>query len=353
MKNIRKLSAIIALILSVLLLTGAVAEPSGLAVSAAVVARRERAIVAPVSGMLADFDLRSGQSVQAGETLFSVQPKKVYAAVDGTVSAVYAQAGDIVSAVTDRYGSLISLDYADRYELSCHLGTGYSSLENSDLRVGTSVYLRSSNKKHFADGLITAVDGKRFTVAIQGGDLVYNQAVLVYRTPDYDDKAKLARASISALQPVAVNASGTVLTVDVQPGDTVRKGDLLLTYVPDELPPELRNAKNICDVTAATELAVKAVSVTQGASVSRDQTLAIIYEGIRLCANVNEEDLKGVTVGQAVQITFDDWALSTDGVVAEIDAVGTSEETSQYAVYIDFEPDPALRYGMHATVNFN
>ena len=127
---------------------------------------------APASGLLAPFSVRAGQLLSPGETVFTVEPQRVYAEIDGTVADVYAQAA-----------------------------------ENRDLRVGTPVYLRSANEKHFADGRITAVNGSQFTVQVLGGDLVYTEDVKIYREPDYNNKTLLARAELSIVQPYAFSAT--------------------------------------------------------------------------------------------------------------------------------------------------
>ena len=68
--------------------------------------------------------------------------------------------------------------------------------------MGTPVYLRSANEKHFADGRITSVNGSQFTVQVLGGDLVYTEDVKIYREPDYNNKTLLARAELSIVQPL-------------------------------------------------------------------------------------------------------------------------------------------------------
>lgn len=113
------------------------------------------------------------------------------------------------------------IEYADRYQIEASTRTGYNTAENRDLRVGTPVYLRSANEKHFADGRITAVNGSQFTVQVLGGDLVYTEDVKIYREPDYNNKTLLARAELSIVQPYAISASGTLTDLAVRPGDEV------------------------------------------------------------------------------------------------------------------------------------
>ena len=103
---------------------------------------------APASGPLAPFSVRAGQLLASGETVFTVEPQRVYAEIEGTVADVYAQAGESADAVVSRYGAVLSIEYADRYQIEATNRTGYNTVENRDLRVGMPVYLRSANEKH-------------------------------------------------------------------------------------------------------------------------------------------------------------------------------------------------------------
>lgn len=145
-------------------------------------------LAAPASGLLAPFSVRAGQMLSSGEAVFTVEPQRVYAEIEGTVADVYAQAGESADAAMDRYGAVMRIEYADRYQIEATNRTGYNTVENRDLRVGMPVYLRSANEKHFADGRITAVEGTQFTVEVIGGDLVFTEDVKVYREADYGDK---------------------------------------------------------------------------------------------------------------------------------------------------------------------
>lgn len=184
------------------------------------------ALKAPASGELAAFDVREGDVLEAGQAVFSVEPIRVYADLDGTVADVYVKAGDIADAAVSRYGAALYLEHAERYQAQATTRTGYNTVENRDLRVGMKVYLRSANEKHFADGVITAVDEPAFTVQVLGGDLVYNQDVKIYREPDYNSKSLLARTKLSVVAPYAVTASGTVTEVAGSAGRRCEGGGL-------------------------------------------------------------------------------------------------------------------------------
>ena len=287
---------------------------------------------APASGLLAPFSVRAGQLLSPGETVFTVEPQRVYAEID----------------------AVMCIEYADRYQIEASTRTGYNTAENRDLRVGTPVYLRSANEKHFADGRITAVNGSQFTVQVLGGDLVYTEDVKIYREPDYNNKTLLARAELSIVQPYAISASGTLTDLAVRPGDEVHPGDYLFSYVPDVLSPALRGEANPTAVTAPQALIVTEVSVLPGASVQKDQALlsAIPAGTYRLKAQATEADVDRIAAGDEMTVSFDELDLPpVTATVTAVDPLGDGgEETSRFAVWLDFEAPDGVLPGMHATV---
>ncbi|MEG1775931.1 MAG: biotin/lipoyl-binding protein [Clostridia bacterium] len=362
MKRVLSILCMVALCLSPMLALAAFAETANapqtavgeeLLLSATVQAKETFVLQAPASGVLAPFTVRVGDVVQAGSTLFAVEAKRVYADVDGVVADVYIKPGDVADAAVARYGAALKVEYADRYELQCSTTTGYSSAENRDLYVGTKVYLRSANEKHFANGVITAVSGRSFTVQVLGGDLIYTQDVKVYRTEDYDSSALLARASLSVVAPYAVSAAGTVTEVAVKAGDAVRAGDFLFAYVPDALDSQLRGKAGALLVKADEALVVTALNAQQGASVQKDQALAsyCVLGAYELVAQVEEGDVNGLHVGDHMTVRFEELALEPmQAVVRAIGALGSAEDMSRYSVYLDFEAPVGVMLGMHATV---
>ena len=63
----------------------ALAQEDTLILTAVVEGRETLALKAHASGELLPFTVRTGDAVSAGETLFTVEPVKVYAPIDGTV----------------------------------------------------------------------------------------------------------------------------------------------------------------------------------------------------------------------------------------------------------------------------
>ena len=349
----KRLIVVFTLLLCAMLPMGAMAEALDLIVSAQVVAKNEIAVKAPASGDLTPFDWREGDVVKAGEDLFTVEPEAVYADMDGTIAVVHAGAGEIADVAMSRYGSVLEIEYENRYEIQANAGTGHGDVDNRNLYVGTQVYLRSASGRRFADGRILSVNGRNFTVEVIGGDLVFNQDVKIYRDPEYKDNRLLAKGKLNSIAPYNVGANGTIVDMAVKVGDEVKAGDLLFTYVPDSLDPERRGQKKATTISAEQDLILSAISAAQGGNVQKGQTLCTAYAvgNYQLAAKVEEGDILKLAIGDTLQAVFEDLGTESAVVtVASISAVGSDEDISRYTVFFDFEAPHEVLLGMHATV---
>ncbi|MBE5795389.1 MAG: HlyD family efflux transporter periplasmic adaptor subunit [Clostridiales bacterium] len=326
---------------------------AGLIFTATVEPAREVAVKAPASGELEPFTLRAGDLLATGETLFAIQPQTVYAEADGTVAAVYVAAGDAADGAMNRYGAAMQIDYTDRYQYTGSYSGSRNTVENRDLHVGTPVYFRSDDKEEYADGVITQVDNHNFTAQVIGGDLDFTERVDVYRLPEYTDASLLSEGRLTALAPYSVAASGTVLTVHVQPGDKVKAGDALLTYVPDVLDPTMRTCEKATQVIAAEDWLVLSVAAQQGGSVQKGQTLATVCRrgDYQLVIHAEEGDIGRFAPGAIMQVVFEELDLEpVEATVAGIGLLGTAGDVSTYPVYLDLQVPQGVLLGMHATV---
>lgn len=337
-------------------LTPAMAQEDTLILTATVEPVQTFALKAPASGELAPFTVRTGDAVSEGDTLFTVEPISVYAPIDGVVSAVFIKEGDITSGITTRYGAAMYIDYKDRYQLQLSTRTGVDNAENRDLHIGQPVYLRSNNEEHFADGIITAFDSTSggFTVQVIGGDLIYNHSVKVYRTPDYDYNSLLARGNLSSFAPFAVSASGTIINLGVSAGETVKAGDFLFSYVPDELDPERRGLPDATEAKAAADWIITSVNVQPGASVQKGQTLlsAIRTGDYELTAQAEEAEAVCIAAGDTFTVSFEELDLEPiQAVVTSVSPLGTaSGDVSTYTVRLSFTVPDGIWPGMHAII---
>ena len=326
---------------------------AGLMFTATVEPARELALKAPASGELEPFTLKAGDVLAAGDVLFAIQPQTLYAEADGTVAAVYVAAGDAADGAMNRYGAAMRIDYTERYQFTGSVANSRNTVENRDLHVGTPVYFRSDDKEEFADGVITQVDGRSFTAQVIGGDLDFTERVDVYRLPEYTDASLLAEGRLTAIAPYSVAASGTVLSVNVKPGDTVKAGDPLLTYVPDALAPDLRTLAKATQVTADSACVVLSLSAQQGGSVQKGQPLATVCQlgDYQLVIHAEEGDIGRFAPGTVMQVTFEELDLPpVEATVTGTGVLGAAGDVSTYPVYLAFEAPEGVLLGMHATV---
>ncbi len=325
----------------------------GLMLTATVEPVRELAVKAPASGELAPFTLKAGDRLAAGDILFTLVPQTLYAPADGTVAAVYTAAGDTADGAMNRYGAVMHIDYTDRYQFTGSVSSSKNTVENRDLHVGAPVYFRSADKEESADGMIIQVSGLSFTAQVIGGDLDFTERVTVYRDADYREAGRLSEGRLTAVAPYAVTASGTILTVNVQPGDAVKAGDPLLTFVPDTLAPAMRTPEAATVVTAEADWLVLSVSAQQGGSVQKGQALATVCVpgDYQLVAYAEEGDIGRFAPGAVMQVTFEELDMEPlQATVTGTGSVGSSGDVSTYPVYLTFEAPAGVLPGMHATV---
>lgn len=326
---------------------------AGMMFTATVEPAHELAVKAPASGELEPFTLKAGDVLAAGDILFAIQPQTVYAEADGVVAAVYVAAGDAAEGAMNRYGAAMQIDYTDRYQYTGSIANSRNTVENRDLHVGAPVYFRSDDKEAFADGVITHVEGRNFTAQVIGGDLDFTERVDVYRLPDYKEASLLSEGRLTAIAPYSVAASGTVLSVSVQPGDTVRAGDALLTCVPDALAPEMRTAEKATRITAETGWVVLSLSAQQGGSVQKGQALATVCPlgDYQLVIRAEEGDIGRFTPGTVMQVTFEELDMEpVQATVIGTGVLGADGDVSTYPVYLSFVAPEGVLLGMHATV---
>lgn len=345
---------IFALLLTLCLLPGLALAEGSLIFGAVVQPSATYVLKAPASGELAPFTAREGDVVDTNDLLFEIEPTNVYADVAGTVALVNAEAGDSADAAVSRFGSVMLVEYDERYEIHTSTRTGYNNADNRNVYVGTPVYLRSLNGEHHADGRITSVSGPDITVQVIGGDLVFTHEIRIYRDPEYAADTMIARGSLSTVAPRTYTASGTITEVFVQPGDRVEAGDLLFSHVPNVLDPERRGQADALQVCAEEDMILSAVNVQTGSSVSKGQALAsyVLPGEYELRGTVRESDLPLLSVGDVLTVQFDEVGLpETTATVASISPLGTDEgEESVYTVYLTFAPAEGVLPGMHVTV---
>lgn len=334
--------------------SGALAETT---FEGTVVAGATATVIAPFGGTIDAFRLRAGSVISQGDVIATVKTTKVYAPSAGTVTSVFAQPGDDLADVTARYGADLYMTPENRYEIAADIQYAYNATENKYVSVGENVYIActtSGNNQHTAEGVITAVDGTGFTVKTTSGELMVDESVRIYRASDHSAKSRIGGGDVTRVSDVAVDGTGSLLTLHVKAGDTVERGQLLFETVEGGLDGLYATTNEFKSDLGGI---VAAVNVDAGAAVSKGDALLTVYpqESLLIQITISEYDLTVISEGDPVTFTlnYQESGESTvyDGVVDMISYLGTDENGEiSYTAYIDFESSSEIRLGMTAAV---
>lgn len=337
-----------------LLSAGALAEeeapkPAPIILTGKVEAKETVTVYAPFGGTVQDYTVRAGDAVAEGDVLFTLDTIKVYAPLDGTVRGIFAEEGDTAAYVQGIYGALCSIEPDNQLTVQATSSERYDSEENRYLHLGETVYIRSTSGDRKGVGRLIQQSGETFSVEVESGTLRLTDNVNLYRDSRYEAESRIGRGIVMRTSAVPVSGEGAVVSIAVQDGQTVARGDVLFELVSgtlDGMQPVSPEAR------APQDGIVASVSAVAGQASAKNQPLASIYlmEQLQLVSSVSEEDIGRVAVGDAVRITFDNIADTTyEGTVASISGLGTpTENYASYTVYVDFTPDDSVRLGMSA-----
>ena len=340
---------LIAALLCMICLTAGMALAEGIEIEGTIQPGKRVLMTAPYSGMVTDYGFAAGDVICAGDALMALSTTKVYADFDGTVTGVFAQAGDSAASVMERYGALLYLEREALYTAQCTTNGAAADNENKIVHVGETVYVRSSaDSKREGVARVTGVSGNSYTLeVVLDDDLKISDSVKVYRDDGYDSDSCIGSGKISRIDPVAVTADGAVLGVHVQHGQTVKRGDLLLEVVPDALEGLMGGDGN---VYAQEDGVLLEVLVQGGAQVAKDQVMAAYCPAgdVKLVCSVDEEDLSLIAVGDEFVVTFD--ALGEKTFEAEVTKIAAAaNENGTFDVTLALEKTEGVRIGMSAT----
>lgn len=319
----------------------------GATANATIVAPETVKITAPFAGTLLPFDLAAGDRVSAGEELFAYDLAPVYAAADGTVAVVLAEAGDDAAGVMGRYGALAVIEPENPLYIAASTQQAYDDDENRYIHAGETLYLKCGNEKGV--GRVTSVSGKEYIVEILSGDFDLEDTVRCFRKDDHKNDSETGRGKVMRYADSTVAAQGRVAAVHIEAGDKVKTGDLLFEVIDAQAPAFAETS-----IVSPADGAVAGLGAISGAQVYRGQLLAEIADlsALELSAQVDEIDLNSVQVGDVLSYTLDAYAGETfSGTVTQIRPVGTPRQNATYFdVRITLPGGKNLLPGMNATV---
>lgn len=174
----------------------------------------------------------------------------------------------------------------------------------------------------------------------------------LYRSNSYAATSRIGKGTATYSYPVAYTATCAVSRILVEDGAYVRKGTPLFATV--DAAAAFGNS-----ITATVTGTVATVDVTPGTTVEAGTLVATVYpeDAIRLEILADEYDLRSISVGQNVTLTFTNGATA-QGKVESISGIQyvpeTTEEdgddTAYFPMYVTFQTNASISCGMTAKV---
>ena len=347
----RKMAAL----MMILCLAASAAVAETISFSGTVEASETVEVYSPIGGIAEVVPVKAGDSVTADSVIARIKTTKVYAPEDGTVTSVFGQPGDDAETVATDYGAVLYLEGETVFTVTGSSSKAYDAKDNYLVHSGETLYLTSRNHtKDKGVGTVTAVTESDYTIRVTSGDFYVGDKVYIFRTENNTNASRIGQGTIARVAPIAVSGTGTIVSYAVQPGDQVKRGQLLFETVTGGYD----NLKATgTEIKAGVDGVISTLNVEQGAAVTEDTVIAVIYpkNAVRVSANVAEGDLKDLQIGQKVKVELDwnqDQGVSYEGTVEMISQLGTvGEESTTFPVYVSFVPDENTRFSMTALVS--
>ena len=315
-------------------------------------------VYAPIGGNVASVEVSVGEKVQAGDVLATLETTKVYATEDGVITGIFGEPGDNAETIAERYGAVMYIEGESVYTIAASTDEAYNTTDTKFVHVGEEVYLYCySHGTHTGWGVITSIEGTDYNVNVLEGDFLLGETISIFRGETTSSSSRIGRGEISRKSPTAVAGSGSIVSIAVQDGDAVQKGDLLFETLDGSFDGLYMSGAQITTDAAGT---IYQLNLSQGNKTEKDSVAAVIYpEGkMRVEAQVSEYNLYEIAVGDKVNVELiwnQDAEVNYEGTVSMISSIasennGEGEEVN-YTVYVDFTPDVNTRYGMSAVVS--
>ena len=301
----------------------------------------------------------------------TVDLQYVRAEVDGTVSSLKVAKGDEVTS-----GQEVAVI---RDSSKMLLNLLFPAADAASFSVGQSADVVLDGTFETLKGTVTAVTG---TDELSTGNLLVRTVTIRVNNAGGLTTAQAATASINGVSSIAsatfayqaertltALASGTVSAINVQEGDAVSKGDILIELTGDDLTESIQSASeslrsaeismqnqqdNMSNYTITSPISGTIIEkdAKQGDALTSGSTLCVIYDlsYLEMVINVDELQIGALSVGQKVQLTADAVTDKTYvGTVTRVSMKGSSSGgTTTYPITIRIDDTDGLRPGMNA-----
>ena len=301
----------------------------------------------------------------------TVDLQYVRAEVDGTVSSLKVAKGDQVTS-----GQEVAVI---RDSSKMLLNLLFPAADAANFSVGQSADVMLDGTFETLKGTITAITG---TDELSTGNLLARTVTIRVNNAGGLTTAQAATASVNGVSSIAsatfayqaertltAQAGGTVSAINVQEGDAVSKGDILIELTGDDLTESIQSASeslrsaeismqnqqdNMSNYTITSPISGTIIEkdAKQGDALTSGSTLCVIYDlsYLEMVINVDELQIGALSVGQKVQLTADAVTDKTYvGTVTRVSMKGSSSGgTTTYPITIRIDDTDGLRPGMNA-----
>lgn len=316
---------------------------------------------------------KAGIALQQAQRSYdkTVDLQYVRAEVDGTVSSLKVAKGDEVTS-----GQEVAVI---RDSSKMLLNLLFPAADAANFSVGQSADVVLDGTFETLKGTITAVTG---TDELSTGNLLVRTVTIRVNNAGGLTTAQAATANVNGVSSIAsatfayqaertltALASGTVSAINVQEGDAVSKGNILIELTGDDLTESIQSASeslrsaeismqnqqdNMSNYTITSPISGTIIEkdAKQGDALTSGSTLCVIYDlsYLEMVINVDELQIGALSVGQKVQLTADAVTDKTYvGTVTRVSMKGSSSGgTTTYPITIRIDNTDGLRPGMNA-----
>lgn len=346
------------LVLALALCCAIAGAESAFSYEGTVVAGETIPVSAPYGGRIGKTQVYAGGWIKAGDPICNITATLQYAPVEGTVTGLYAAAGDATESVTERYGAVLYIEPTHKYVIQATNEKAFNQSDNYFIHLGEKVYLKcAKDGSHQGTGMVSALTETGYNIEVTGGEFYLNEKVEVFRSEGMEKESCLGRGDVGRAKPVAVKGSGSILKMHVAEGDFVERGEALFETVEGGLDGLYAPESGI--LSPATGV-VTAVEKNSGDTAGKGDTLIKIApeDAFLVQFDVPESDVFALRAGQDVNMELY-WADASGerypGTIARIaymtDEVKEGTSTRKvYRVLASFKPDENIRLGMTMVV---
>ena len=282
----------------------------------------------------------------------------IYSPVEGVVKIIYAQEGDNVDVVMDKYGALSVICPDKLMQTKIEVADGFAAGDAVKVSVGEET----------ADGIIYSIKDDMMSVQFEDDDFAVGDTAIV----SDENGAEIGSASVEIANPVYITAQGGVIDDIREPvGDKVKvrtklfrlDGEILSADLYSQIQQKKELQQDLADleediasltVYAGTEGVVSGLTLNKEQIVQPGTPLFTVQSNgaIKLDVEIDEIDIVNIEIGQEATVEFDALPEKTyTAKVIKINPVGVSvNNVTNFTITLEIEPASEIMLGMSADV---